>query len=67
MADFIALVKQYDGVTSANDFGSDTLTNNYISSTFMVLRRYISPGALEDIRTELPKDLKSMVYYNAMF
>jgi len=31
------------------------------------LRRYISLGEMEDLRSELPKELKSMVYSNIMF
>jgi len=67
MVDFIDLIRQMDGVTSLHDFGSDEIAENYINSTFMILRKYISLGELEDIRTVLPKDLKSMVYQNLMF
>jgi len=67
MTDFIDLIRKFDGRTSVYDFGSDAKAENYIKSTFMVLRKYISLGELEDIRTELPKDLKSMIYQNIMF
>ena len=67
MTDFIDLVRKYDGVTSIHDFGSDERAENYIDTTFIALRKYISLGELEDIRTELPKQLKSMVYHNIMF
>ncbi len=67
MTEFIDLVRKYDGITSIHDFGSDDLAEKYIDLTFILLRKYISLGELEDIRTELPKDLKSMVYYNIMF
>ncbi|MFD0863803.1 DUF2267 domain-containing protein [Sungkyunkwania multivorans] len=67
MTDFIDRVRDYDGVTSVHDFKSDELAERYIDATFILLRRYISLGELEDIRTELPKDLKSMVYHNFMF
>ena len=67
MTEFIDLVRKYDGLTSIHDFGSDELAENYIVTTFIVLRRYISLGELEDIRTHLPKELKSMVYHNIMF
>ena len=50
-----------------NDFENDEIAENYINTTFIVLRKYVSLGELEDIRTELPKDLKSMVYHNMMF
>ncbi len=67
MAEFIELVRKYDGVTAVHDFESDEVAENYIFTTFIQLRQYISLGELEDIRTELPKELKSMVYYNVMF
>ena len=67
MTDFIDLVREFDGATSIYDFKSDQVAESYIHSTFIMLRRYISLGELEDIRTELPKDLKHMVYNNIMF
>ena len=67
MPEFIDLVRKYDGVTSVHDFQSDELAENYIDTTFILLRKYISLGEMEDIRTSLPKDLKSMVYQNIMF
>ena len=62
MVEFIDLVNRLDGVTSVNDFESDEVTLKYINTTFLVLRKYVSIGELEDIRTELPKDLKSMIF-----
>ena len=67
MTDFIDLVRKYNGTTSIHDFGSDEVAENYINTTFIVLRRYISLGEMEDLRAELPKELKSMVYKNVMF
>ncbi|WP_455169304.1 DUF2267 domain-containing protein [Aegicerativicinus sediminis] len=67
MVDFIELIREFDGVTSMEDFESDEVAENYIDSTFIVLRKYISLGELEDIRTSLPKDLKSMIYHSYMF
>jgi len=67
MTEFIDLVRKFDGATSIYDFKSDEVAESYIHSTFILLRRYISLGELEDIRTELPKDLKHMVYDNIMF
>ena len=60
--EFIDLVNRLNGVTSINDFESDEVTLKYIHTTFLVLRKYISFGELEDIRTELPRDLKSMIF-----
>jgi len=67
MTEFIDLIREFDGNTSIYDFESDEVAESYIISTFIALRRYVSLGELEDIRTELPKDLKSMVYHNVMF
>ena len=67
MTEFIDLVRKYNGLTSIHDFGSDELAENYINTTFILLRRYVSLGEMEDLRAELPKELKSMVYNNVMF
>lgn len=67
MEEFIGVVRKYDGLTSSYDFESDELAENYINTTFIVLRQYISLGEMEDLRSELTKDLKSMVYQNIMF
>jgi len=67
MTEFIDLIRELDGVTALHDFGSEEIAENYINSTFMMLRKYVSLGELEDLRTVLPRDLKSMVYQNLMF
>ncbi|MFA5297953.1 MAG: DUF2267 domain-containing protein [Lutibacter sp.] len=67
MTEFIDLIRDLNGVTAFHDFETDELAENYINSTFMVLRKHVSLGELEDIRTVLPKELKSMVYQNIMF
>ncbi len=67
MEQFIDLVRKFDGVTGTNDFKSDELAEQYINATFLLLRRYVSLGEMEDIRSELPKDLKSMMYQRIMF
>ncbi len=67
MTDFIDLIREFDGVTSIHDFKSDEVAENYINTTFILLRKYISLGELEDIRTSLPKELKSMIYHRIMF
>ena len=67
MTEFIDLIRKFDGATSIHDFESDEIAESYIITTFISLRKYVSLGELEDIRTELPKDLKSMVYHNIMF
>ncbi|MDP3946058.1 MAG: DUF2267 domain-containing protein [Lutibacter sp.] len=67
MTDFIDLIREMNGVTALNDFESEEVAENYINATFILLRKYVSLGELEDLRTVLPKDLKSIVYQNAMF
>ncbi|MDO9594173.1 MAG: DUF2267 domain-containing protein [Lutibacter sp.] len=67
MTDFIDLIRELNGVTALNDFESEEVAENYINATFMLLRKYVSLGELEDLRTVLPKELKSIVYQNAMF
>jgi len=67
MNEFIDLVRDFNGVTAFHDFENDEQTENYIDTTFIMLRKFISLGELEDIRSELPKELKSIVYHNYMF
>lgn len=67
MEEFLELIRDFNGVTALHDFKNDALAENYISTTFILLRKYISLGELEDIRSELPKDLKWIVYSNLMF
>ena len=68
MPEFIELVRKHDGPAAVNDFGyDDDLAEQYIDTTFIYLRKYVSLGEMEDIRDGLPKDLKSMIYSNLMF
>ncbi|WP_299441387.1 DUF2267 domain-containing protein [uncultured Aquimarina sp.] len=67
MEEFIDLVRSFDGVTSVYDFESNEIAEHYINTTFFVLRKYISPGEMQDIRDELPKNLKDMIFNNVFF
>lgn len=68
MPEFIELVRKHDGPAAINDFEySDEVAEQYIDTTFIYLRKYVSLGEMEDIRDGLPKDLKSMIYSNLMF
>ena len=67
LVEFIDLINRFDGATSIYDFGSDDETITYVKTTFLVLRKYISFGELEDIRTELPKELKSLIFEEFLF
>ncbi|MEW7289980.1 DUF2267 domain-containing protein [Aquimarina sp. 2304DJ70-9] len=64
---FIDLVRSYDGVTSIYDFESNEIAEHYIQTTFFVLRKYISPGEMQDIRDELPKNLKHIIFDKLFF
>lgn len=66
MNEFIDLIRKFDGPISKHDFKTYDQTEQYINATFIMLRRYISLGELDDIRSELPKDLKSMLYPSIM-
>ncbi len=67
MEQFIDLVRSFDGVTSIYDFGSNEIAEHYIQTTFFLLRKYISPGEMQDIRNELPKNLKNMIFDSLFF
>lgn len=68
MPDFIDLVRKHDGAAAVNDFEySEEVAEQYIRTTFIYLRQYVSLGELQDIRDSLPKELKNMVYSNLMF
>jgi len=58
----IDLIRSYAGKTSLYDFESDEIAEEYINATFLMLRKYVSPGELEDIRGELPKQLKGIIF-----
>jgi len=65
MAEFLDLVRAHDGSAAVNDFEySDEVAEQYVNTTFIYLRKYISLGEMEDIRDGLPKNLKSMIYSN---
>jgi uncharacterized protein (DUF2267 family) len=62
MEGFINLIRSFDGKTSLYDFESDEIAEDYIFSTFLILRKYVSSGEMEDIRDELPKKLKGLIF-----
>ncbi|NER16797.1 DUF2267 domain-containing protein [Spongiivirga citrea] len=59
---FIDLIRTFDGKTSLYDFESNEIAEDYITSTFMMLKQYVSDGEMEDIRGELPKALKGIIF-----
>ncbi len=64
---FIQLVREKCGNTAEIDFPDDDITEMYLSVTFIVLRKYISFGEIENLKSNLPKDLKWMVGGTLMF
>ncbi|TDS16816.1 uncharacterized protein (DUF2267 family) [Maribacter caenipelagi] len=68
MEDFLDLVRSHDYPAATNDFEyNNEVAERYVDTTFIYLRKYISLGEMEDLRDNLPKDLKSMIYLNMMF
>jgi len=66
--DFMGLVRKYNMPSSIKDFGSeDERLEQYINTTFLFLRKYVSFGEMEDIKSELPKKLKNLIYSKLMF
>jgi uncharacterized protein (DUF2267 family) len=62
MEGFIDLIRCLDGKTSLYDFESDEIAEDYINATFLILRKYVSSGEMEDIKGELPKQLKGLIF-----
>jgi uncharacterized protein (DUF2267 family) len=62
MEGFINLIRSFDSKTSLYDFESYEIAEDYIYSTFLILRKYVSSGEMEDIRDELPKKLKGLIF-----
>lgn len=68
MENCIELVRKFDGSATVNDFGyDDELAEKYFDVTFVLLRKYVSLGQMEDIRDGFPKALKVMIYSILIF
>ena len=61
LSEFFEEIRKYDGKTANIDFTTDEDMERDISVVFIVLRRYISLGELEDIKAMLPKELKPLL------
>ena len=59
--DFINEIRRIHGSIAKKDFANDDEIENAIVVCFIILRKYISLGELEDIRSVLPKDLKPLL------
>jgi uncharacterized protein (DUF2267 family) len=66
MDDFIEEVKLIAGRTGEHDFPNNEEAENSINIVFLVLRRYISLGELKDIKSNLPKELKTLLNYDIL-
>jgi uncharacterized protein (DUF2267 family) len=63
LSDFIDEIRAID-VAAEKDFPSYEEAENTIITVFIVLRKYISLGELEDIKANLPKEMKSLLSHN---
>lgn len=62
MDDFIELLRSISGPTSIADFKSEGIIEDDIHSTFFMLRQYVSSGQIKDMKSQLPKQLKRLLY-----
>lgn len=61
LEDFFHEIREIDKRTAQYDFNTDDDIDNALIVIFIVLRKYISLGELEDIKAVLPKELKSIL------
>ena len=59
--DFIDEIRAIHGTVAVRDFPKDDDVETAISVVFMMLRKYLSLGELEDIKALLPKEIKSIL------
>lgn len=59
--EFINEIKEIHGAVAVRDFEKDEEIEQAVNAVFMLLRKYISLGELEDIKAILPKELKAML------
>ncbi|MEL6811345.1 MAG: DUF2267 domain-containing protein [Bacteroidota bacterium] len=67
MEEFIELIRTLAGHTGDFDFSSNERAEAYIHATFLMLRTYVSEGEMSDIRDELPKKLKGLIFERIFF
>ena len=58
--DFIGLLRTISGTTASADFHSDGIAEDDIYATFYMLRQYVSDGQMDDMKSQLPKQLKRL-------
>lgn len=60
MSDFINDVRGNSGRTAGRDFGNDEETRTTIEAVFRVLKRHVSEGEIEDIKSQLPEEMLAL-------
>lgn len=61
LKDFFDDIRKNDTPTAQHDFHTDDDLYNAIGVVFIVLRKYVSLGEMEDIKSVLPKELKPIL------
>ena len=59
--EFFEEIQKLDGKSGQHDFPDDDAIDNAVVVVFIVLRKHVSLGELENIKAVLPKDLKTML------
>ncbi|MBI3133973.1 MAG: DUF2267 domain-containing protein [Bacteroidetes bacterium] len=59
--DFLMEICVIDGDVSQSDFPTNNDIETAVSVVFMMLRKYLSLGEIEDIKALLPKELKPLL------
>ena len=61
VGDFIEAVREEGGSSLMSNFVNDQEVIQVVQAVFVVLRRHISEGEIEDVLATLPKVLRSMI------
>ena len=64
--DFVKELQTIGGPTGAADFPDQETAIFHFNTVFLVLRKYVSFGELEDLKANLPKHLKSILSYDIL-
>lgn len=59
--DFLMDVKEHAGQTAMRDFGDINNTKKEVEAVFCVLKKHVSRGELEDVRSQLPEEIGCML------
>ncbi|MEY3243621.1 MAG: hypothetical protein RIR11_5060 [Bacteroidota bacterium] len=61
VGDFIEAIREEGGVSLMSDFVSDTEVIQAVQAVFIVLKKHVSEGEIEDVLATLPKVLRSVI------